>query len=83
MGNTASGDGGGIQSVERAVDVLELLGSRGECGVTEVATALDVHKSTASRLLAVLLERGLVEQSIPRGPFRLGMGLVQIGRAHV
>lgn len=76
MGNTASGDG--IQSVERAIDVLELLADRGECGVTEVATELHVHKSTASRLLAVLLDRGMVEQSAPRGPFRLGLGLVRL-----
>lgn len=73
MGNTD-----GIQSVDRAVDVLELLAQRRECGVTEVAAELGVHKSTASRLLAVLLDRGLVEQSAERGPFRLGLGLVRL-----
>ena len=78
MGNTVSSLAGGIQSVDRAVDVLEILGRRGECGVTEVALELGVHKSTASRLLAVLLDRGLVEQTAERGPFRLGMGLVRL-----
>src|ERR1700712_3127409 len=47
--------GAAIQSVDRAVSVLELLARSGEgVGVGEVAAELGVHKSTASRLLSAL-----------------------------
>ena len=43
-----------VQSVDRAISVLELLARNGETGITEIAGELGVHKSTASRLLSVL-----------------------------
>jgi DNA-binding IclR family transcriptional regulator len=58
----ARADGRGLQSVDRAVTVLEVLATRGEAGVSEVGAALGVHKSTAFRLLGALEDRGLVEQ---------------------
>ena len=51
-----------IQSVDRAISVLELLAKQGQAGITEIAEELGVHKSTASRLMSVLENRGLVEQ---------------------
>ena len=42
----------GIQSVDRAASILELLARTGSAGVSEVALELDVHQSTAFRLLA-------------------------------
>ena len=45
---------GGVQSVDRAVSVLEILAQRGEAGVSEVAAEIGVHKSTAFRLLGAL-----------------------------
>src|SRR5918997_710789 len=42
-----------VQSVYRALCVLEILAAHGEAGVTEVAAELGVHKSTAFRLVAV------------------------------
>lgn len=67
-----------IQSVDRAVAVLELLAREGEASVTDVGTALRVHKSTAFRLLAALEARGLVEQVAERGRYRLGFGIVRL-----
>lgn len=68
--------GAEIQSVDRAVSVLEFLSREGWSGVTEVATGLGVHKSTAYRLLATLKDRGLVEQDLETERYRLGLGLV-------
>ena len=51
-----------VQSVDRAVSILELLAGRGELGITELATRLGVHKSTAFRLASALERRGLIEQ---------------------
>ncbi len=70
-----------IQSVDRAVDVLEHLARHGEVSVTDVAAALRVHKSTASRLLAALESRDLVEQVSERGRYRLGFGIVRLAGA--
>ncbi|MER8186086.1 IclR family transcriptional regulator [Kitasatospora sp. NPDC094015] len=73
--------GSPVQSVDRAVTILELLARRGEAGVTEMAAALGVHKSTAFRLVAALELRGLVEQPGERGKYRLGLGLVRLAGA--
>jgi len=70
-----------VQSVDRAVTVLEILARRGVAGVTEIALELGVHKSTASRLVAVLEVRGLVEQLADRGKYRLGFGIVRLAGA--
>ncbi|TDU06506.1 IclR family transcriptional regulator [Streptomyces sp. 846.5] len=70
-----------VQSVDRAVSILELLARQGETGVTEIAAELGVHKSTAFRLTAALELRGLVEQAGERGKYRLGMGLVRLAGA--
>lgn len=72
---------GGVQSVDRAISVLELLARRGEAGVSEVATEIDVHKSTAFRLLGALEGRGLVEQAGERGKYRLGFALIPLAGA--
>ena len=76
------GDGaGGVQSVDRAVTVLEILARSGGAGVSEVASELGVHKSTAFRLLAALEERGLVEQNHGRGRYQLGFGILRLASA--
>ena len=72
---------GGLQSVDRALNVLELLARWGDGGVSEVAAELDVHKSTAFRLLGALESHGLVEQTEDRGKYRLGFGLVRLAGA--
>lgn len=69
---------GGVQSVDRAISIMEILAERGEAGVTEIAAEIDVHKSTAFRLLGALESRGLVEQAEDRGKYRLGFGLVRL-----
>ena len=65
-----------VQSVDRAITVMELLSQQGWSGVTEVASELDIHKSTAYRLLATLRDRGLVEQDSATEKYRLGFGVV-------
>ncbi|MFE7171465.1 IclR family transcriptional regulator [Streptomyces sp. NPDC057616] len=70
-----------MQSVDRAISVLEILAQRGEAGVSEVAGEIDVHKSTAFRLLGALEARGLVEQAGERGKYRLGFGIVRLAGA--
>lgn len=75
------GTGTQVQSVDRALSILEFLAQRGSAGVTEIAKNLDVHKSTAFRLVAALENRHLVEQVEERGKYRLGFGLIRLAGA--
>ncbi|HYG92329.1 MAG TPA: IclR family transcriptional regulator [Nocardioides sp.] len=77
----SNGESGGVQSVDRALSILELLARSGEAGVTEIAGELDVHKSTAFRLVATLEAHRLVEQTEDRGKYRLGVGLLRLAGA--
>jgi len=81
MSNARGESAGGVQSVDRAISVLEILAQRGEAGVSEVAADIGVHKSTAFRLLAALEERELVEQTQDRGKYRLGFGILRLASA--
>ncbi|MFD5712291.1 IclR family transcriptional regulator [Streptomyces pharetrae] len=78
---TGRGAAGAVQSVDRAVSVLEILARSGEAGVTEIADELGVHKSTAFRLLGVLENRGLVAQAKDRGKYCLGAGVLRLAGA--
>jgi IclR family acetate operon transcriptional repressor len=80
MTNTVSSDGStapqgsGVQSLERALDILELLTrSEGELGVTEVGTALGLPNGTAHRLLATLTRRGYARQNPETRKYALGI----------
>lgn len=70
-----------VQSVDRALTILEIVAAREVAGVTEIAVELGVHKSTVSRLISVLESRGFVEQLADRGKYRLGFGIVRLAGA--
>lgn len=70
-----------VQSVDRALTILEVLAHDGESSVTEIAGRLGVHKSTAFRLLATLETHRLVEQVNDRGRYRLGVGNLRLAGA--
>jgi DNA-binding IclR family transcriptional regulator len=71
----------GVQSVDRALTILDILARLGEAGVTEIAGELEVHKSTAFRLVATLETHGMVEQNEGRGKYRLGVGVLRLAGA--
>jgi len=77
----ATAAGASVQSVDRALTILEMLAREGEAGVTEIAAELGVHKSTAFRLLATLESHRLVEQDGDRGRYRLGVGNLRLAGA--
>lgn len=61
-----------LQSVSNALQILQLLRTRADVGVTDVAAHLGVGASTAHRLLATLQEHGFVEQTATGRRYRLG-----------
>jgi DNA-binding IclR family transcriptional regulator len=81
MGDTPGerrGDEGTLRSVRRAVTALELIADAGELGVSELGRRLGVHKATASRLVATLAERGLLDRDPRTEKVRLGFGLIRL-----
>ena len=69
----------GVQSIRRAFAVLRSLAG-GPLGVSEVAVASRIPKSTAARLLAALAAEGAVEQVPGERRYRLGPDLLAIAK---
>src|SRR5579875_1234522 len=68
-----------LQSLDRAVSVLELLGeSEGPLSLADVCERMGLHKSTAHRALMVLERCALIERT-PENRFRLGLKLYELG----
>jgi DNA-binding IclR family transcriptional regulator len=72
------GQHGGVQSVERALTVLEILAREGHAGVSEIAEEMGIHKSTVSRLMGSLVSRDMVHQNSERGKYQLGFGILRL-----
>ena len=63
------------------MSALEHVARQGIAGVSDIAVAIGVHKSTASRLLGALAQRGLLEPAGDRGRYRLGYGILRLAGA--
>ena len=77
--------GQSIASVERAVDILILLGRsvRGDLGVTEIATTLGMSRSAVHRCLTVLVRWKFVLRDASSRRYSLGPAALALGRAYV
>lgn len=73
-----NGRGSVVQSVDRALSIMEILARDGWSSVTEIARELEVHKSTVFRLLATLQRRGIVEQHAVTQKYRLGFAIARL-----
>src|SRR5437870_10774382 len=67
-----------VRSVERAIAILDLLAQGDWRTGAEVARGLQVHRSTALRLLATLERHALVERDQRTARYRLGRRLPQL-----
>ena len=78
MGNENAVDArpreGGVQSVERALDILEFVSSsEGELGVSEIGAATGLSAGTVHRLLTTLGSRGYVQRNKETRRYALGL----------
>jgi IclR family acetate operon transcriptional repressor len=74
--------GDGVQSVERALELLEALAEPGEAqGVSELARATGLPVATIHRLLATMVSRGYVRQDARSHKYTLGSHLIRLGEA--
>src|SRR3954467_14172218 len=67
-----------VQSLDRALDVLEPLAAADELGVSDVASRTGLVPSTAHRLLATLVARGYAAQSPNSARYLLGYKLLEL-----
>ena len=72
---------GGVQSLQRAIDILDMVSEAGAKGVrlSDAASVIGVGKSTVHRMLAELVRGGLVEQDERSKLYRVGAKLIRFG----
>lgn len=72
----------GLQTIRRAASVLRSLSERAKDGMrlSEIAEATELHKATAFRVLAALIQEGLVEQGSAK-TYHLGAATWLLGTA--
>lgn len=70
-----------IQSVDRAMQVLEILRKEKKSGVTEIGNKLGVNKSTAFRILSTLEDKGFVEKDDVTSKYKLGIRLIKFSNS--
>ena len=70
----------GLQTADRVLQILTAFRAEGqELTVGHIADSLRVHKSTASRLAATLVERGFLERTPENRALRLGPEIGRLG----
>ncbi|MCM3087910.1 IclR family transcriptional regulator [Bhargavaea ginsengi] len=69
-----------IQSVDRAIDILELFMATGpELSIKEISGKLDLSKSTVHGIIKTLEHRGYLQQDPESLKYRLGIKLFELG----
>jgi DNA-binding IclR family transcriptional regulator len=70
-----------LQTADRALQVLQQFRAQAEgLTVTEIASRLGLHRSTASRLVSTMEARGFLERDAVGSLLRLGPEVARIGR---
>jgi len=74
----------GIQSLERAIGILNLFrNSRSPLGVSEMAAALKLAKTTVHGLVSTLEKNGFLQKDSATRKYRLGFALYELGSVQV
>ncbi|MDI3481382.1 MAG: hypothetical protein PWQ97_1037, partial [Tepidanaerobacteraceae bacterium] len=68
-----------VQSVDRALHILELFREESSLGLTQIAERMGLAKSTVYGLVATLEANHYLEQDPDNGKYRLGIRLLEMG----
>lgn len=68
-----------VQSVARALEILELFQKSRTLGISDIAEAMELSKSTIYGLVNTLVTFGYLEQESETKKYRLGMKLFELG----
>ena len=75
--------GGEVQSLDRAVAILEVLASADGLPLSEVGRRLSLPTSTVHRLVSTMERRELLKHDIETGLWTVGVGLFRAGSAYL
>jgi DNA-binding IclR family transcriptional regulator len=67
-----------IQSVSRAIAILNCFKGGVELGLTEVSHMVNLHKSTTAGIVNTLKAEGFLDQNLKTGKLRFGIGLFSL-----
>ncbi len=70
-------------SIEKALDLIEVLKTKDDLGVTELSKILGLNKNNVFRLLATLEVKGIIEQDIETGHYKLGKKALYLEYAYL
>ena len=70
---------GQIQSVARAIQILECFNQYKELGVSEINKMMELHKSTTFGLICTLKDFNFLEQDKQTGKYKLGNEIFRLG----
>lgn len=68
-----------IQSVQRALRILDLFAEADELGISEISEIMMISKSTIFGLVNTLVQCGYLEQNAENKKYRLGVKLFEMG----
>jgi DNA-binding IclR family transcriptional regulator len=69
-----------VRAVERALQILSCFDDEHpERGISEIAQVVDLHKATAHRIVATLVNYGYIERTADKQKYRLGLELASLG----
>lgn len=75
----ANSEGVIIQSVARAMDILEHFNRKKDMGISEISECMGLSKSTVYGLVNTLVSYGYLEQNCETKKYKLGMKLFEMG----
>jgi len=67
-----------VQSINRAIQILRCFENGNKLGLTEISTAVGLHKSTTYGLITTLKNNGLLDKNEDTGKYQLGVELFRI-----
>uniref|UniRef100_UPI00344B97FC IclR family transcriptional regulator n=1 Tax=Carnobacterium sp. TaxID=48221 RepID=UPI00344B97FC len=72
-----------VQSVDRALSILEVLSNHDSLSLVEISKKVDLHKATTYRLVNSLLENEYVEKIEATKHYRISLKLFEIGNRRI
>lgn len=66
------------QALEKGIAVLEFISGKRACTVTEIASAMEINKSTVSRIIKTFVQKDMVEINRVSGMYSIGPAILQM-----
>lgn len=79
----ANNSPGRVQTIDRALSILEILSNYDNLSLMEISEKVHLHKATTHRLINSLLENGYIEKDTTTKKYRISLKLFQLGNRRV